>query len=194
MSRIGKKAVPLSPGMKVEIKDRNIKVTGPKGSLSWSFPEGISVAHDPAAQVVNVTRASDLTQHRALHGMARALISNMVIGVTKGYERKLEIYGTGWGCAMSGKVLELTVGYSNPVRLAIPEGVKVDIEVAAAKGDETPAKLMVSGTDKQVVGEFARQIKDARHPEPYKGKGVRYAGEQIRRKAGKAFAGAGGAG
>jgi large subunit ribosomal protein L6 len=193
MSRIGKKAIPLSSGVKVEIKDRTIHVSGPKGSLSWSFPEGVAVAHDSTAQAIRVTRASDMAQHRALHGMSRALINNMVVGVTQGYERKLEIYGTGWGCAVSGKNLELTVGYSNPVRLLIPQGVKVDIAVPAAKGDETPAKLTISGTDKQAVGEFARQVKDARHPEPYKGKGVRYAGEQIRRKAGKAFAGAGGA-
>jgi large subunit ribosomal protein L6 len=116
----------------------------------------------------------------------------MVTGVTEGFEEKLEIYGTGYNCSISGKSLDLVVGYSHPIKLPIPQGIKVNIEVPAARGDETPAKLSVSGIDKQVVGQFARDIKDVRHPEPYKGKGIRYAGEQIKRKAGKAFAGAGG--
>lgn len=193
MSRVGKKPIPLPASVKVEIKDRTVKLTGPRGSLSWAHPEGVAVAHDSAAKSLCVTRASDAALHRALHGTARALLHNMVVGVTEGYLRKMEIYGTGYGCVVSGKNLELNVGYSQPVRLRIPDGVKVEIEVPATKGDETPAKLSVSGIDKQVVGAFARTIKDARHPEPYKGKGVRYAGEQIRRKAGKAFAGAGGA-
>ncbi len=191
MSRIGKKPVTLPSGVKVEIKGRTVAVSGPKGSLSWDHPDGVTVAHDGGANTVSVTRASDVAQHRAFHGMARALINNMVIGVSEGYVRKLEIYGTGYGCSMSGQALDLTVGFSHSVRLAIPDGVQVDIEVPAARGDETPAKLSVSGIDKQVVGQFARSVKDVRHPEPYKGKGIRYAGEQIRRKAGKAFAGAG---
>jgi large subunit ribosomal protein L6 len=191
MSRIGKKPVTLPSGVKVEITGRTVNVSGPKGALSWDHPEGVTVAHDGASNAVSVTRASDIAQHRAFHGMTRALINNMVIGVSEGYVRKLEIYGTGYGCAMSGQALDLTVGFSHSVRLSIPDGVKVDIEVPAARGDETPAKLSVSGIDKQAVGQFARSVKDVRHPEPYKGKGIRYAGEQIRRKAGKAFAGAG---
>ncbi|HVP12542.1 MAG TPA: 50S ribosomal protein L6 [Phycisphaerae bacterium] len=193
MSRIGKKPIPLPAGVKVELKGSQITVTGSKGTLSWSHPAGVTVSHDAKANAIRVTRASDLAQHRAFHGMTRALINNMVVGVAQGYQQKMEIYGTGYGCAVSGKTLELNVGHAHPIKLTIPAGVKVDIEVANTKGDETPAKLTVSGVDKQVVGQFARMIKDARLPEPYKGKGVRYAGEQIRRKAGKAFAGAGGA-
>ncbi len=189
MSRIGKKPVSLPSGVKVEIQGRRVAVTGPKGNLVFEHPDGVAVAHDSANNQVCVSRASDAAQNRAFHGMTRALINNMVLGVTKGYEKKLEIYGTGYNCAVSGKTLEMNVGYSQPVRLQIPEGIKVNIEVPAARGDETPAKLAVSGIDKQVVGQFARSIKDARHPEPYKGKGVRFEGEQIRRKAGKAFAG-----
>jgi large subunit ribosomal protein L6 len=193
MSRIGKKPIPLPAGVKVELKGAQITVTGSKGTLSWSHPAGVTVSQDAKANAVCVTRASDVAQHRAFHGMTRALINNMVVGVTQGYQTKMEIYGTGYGCVIAGKNLELNVGHAHPVRLAIPAGVKVDIEVPNTKGDETPAKLTVSGIDKQAVGQFARMIKDAKLPEPYKGKGVRYAGEQIRRKAGKAFAGAGGA-
>ncbi len=192
MSRIGKKAILIPSGVKVEIKERTVNLSGPKGSMSWSHPSGVSVAHDSKESVLLVTRASDVAQHRALHGMTRALINNMVVGVTEGYERKLEIYGTGFNCSISGPKLELNVGYSHPIYLSIPDGVKVNIEIPTARGDENPAKLSVSGIDKQAVGQFARSIKDARHPDPYKGKGVRFAGEKIRRKAGKAFAGAGG--
>jgi large subunit ribosomal protein L6 len=193
MSRIGKKPIPLPTGVKVELKGSNITVTGSKGTLSWSHPAGVTVAHDAKTNAICVTRASDVAQHRAFHGMTRALINNMVVGVAQGYQRKMEIYGTGYGCLLSGGTLELNVGHAHPIKLAVPPGVKVDIEVPNTKGDETPAKLTVSGIDKQAVGQFARMIKDARMPEPYKGKGVRYAGEQIKRKAGKAFAGAGGA-
>jgi len=192
MSRIGKKPITLPSSVKVEIKGSTVNVSGPKGSLSWSYPEGVSVAHDADTGTLQVTRFSDVAKHRALHGTSRALINNMVVGVTEGYERKLEIYGTGYGCSLSGASLDVSAGFSHPVRLTIPDGVKVDIEVPAARSDETPAKLTVSGISKQAVGQFARSIKDVRHPEPYKGKGIRYAGEQIRRKAGKAFAGAGG--
>lgn len=192
MSRVGKKPVSLPSGVKVEVKDRRVNVSGAKGQLSWTHPGGVQVAVDPSGKEVVVTRESESRVHRALHGTTRALINNMVVGVSDGYEIKLEIYGTGFGCGVSGHTLELNVGYSHPVKLPIPAGVKVNVEVAATRGDETPAKLSVSGIDKQVVGQFARLIKDSRHPEPYKGKGVRYAGEQIRRKAGKAFAGAGG--
>ncbi len=193
MSRVGKKPVAVPSGVKVDVKGNLISVTGPKGSLSWSHPAGVRVAHDAAENRVTVTRGAENAEHRALHGTTRALINNMVVGVSQGYERKLEIYGTGYNCALAGSTLELNVGYSHPIKVPVPPGVKVQIDVAATKGDETPAKLTVSGIDKQVVGQFVRAIRDARHPEPYKGKGIRYAGEQIKRKAGKAFAGAGGA-
>jgi large subunit ribosomal protein L6 len=192
MSRIGKKPISLPAGVKVEVKGRQVAISGPKGAMNWSYPEGVTVAHDAKANAIQVTRASDQRFHRALHGTTRAVLHNIVVGVSEGFQRKLEIYGTGYSCEIQGKVLELHVGYANAVKLPIPSGIKVDIEVPATKGDETPARLTVSGVDKQVVGQFARNVKDARKPEPYKGKGVRFAGEQIRRKAGKAFAGAGG--
>jgi large subunit ribosomal protein L6 len=191
MSRVGKKTIAVPSGVKVDVKGSNVTVTGPKGTLSWEHAAGVSVAVSGSS--IAVTRASDTAFGRALHGTTRALINNMVEGVSKGYERKLEIYGTGYGCAVAGQSLDLNVGFSHPIKLAIPQGVKVTIEVPATKGDETPAKLTVTGINKQVVGQFVRAIKDARPPEPYKGKGVRYAGEQIRRKAGKAFAGTGSA-
>lgn len=191
MSRIGKKPIALPTGVKVDLKGELVSVTGPKGSLSWGHPREVKVVLDSKANSVVVTRASDSALHRALHGTTRALINNMVHGVSVGYEQKMEIYGTGYGCVIAGKNLELNVGYSHPIKLVIPAGIKVTIDVPATKGDETPAKLTIAGIDKQVVGSFCRAVKDARHPEPYKGKGVRYQGEQIRRKAGKAFAGTG---
>ena len=191
MSRIGKKPVALPSGVKVDIKGQQITVTGPKGSLTWSHAQGVSVAVDAKANAVVVSRASDSGRDRAMHGTTRALINNMITGVSKGYDQRMEIYGTGYGAAISGKTLDLNVGYSNPVKILIPAGLKVTVEVPQTKGDETPAKVLVSGIDKHTVGSFCRAIKDARKPEPYKGKGVRYEGEQIKRKAGKAFAGTG---
>lgn len=190
MSRIGKKPIPLPSGVKVDIKGSQITVTGSKGSLTWTHAHGVSVAVDAKAGVI-VKRDSDAGLHRALHGTTRALINNMVTGVSKGYEQRMEIYGTGFGCTVAGKTLDLNVGYSHPIKIAIPAGLKVTVEVPQTKGDETPAKVLVSGIDKHTIGSFCRAIKDARKPEPYKGKGVRYEGEQIKRKAGKAFAGTG---
>jgi len=192
MSRIGKKPIPLPSGVKVDVKGNVVNVTGPKGSLSFTHPDGVSVTHVADANQVQVDRAANTGQLRAFHGMTRALINNMVVGVTEGYQHKMEIYGTGYGCNLAGRALELNVGFANTVKLKVPEGVEVNVEVPQARGDETPARLTISGIDKQRVGQFAREIKDVRPPEPYKGKGVRYADEKIRRKAGKAFAGAGG--
>lgn len=192
MSRIGKKPVLLPAGVKIAVSDRTVKVTGPKGELSWTCAGGVSVAHDTKAGCLRIERGGDSRQHRALHGTTRALLANMVAGVTEGFARKMEIYGTGYSCKLSGKNFELVLGFANPVSLPVPANCKIDIEVPATKGNETPAKFTVSGIDKQVVGQFCRTIKDLRPPEPYLGKGIRFAGEQIRRKAGKAFAGAGG--
>jgi len=192
MSRIGKQPVPIPSGVKVAIQGRRVDVTGPAGALQFEYPTGISVTQDDDAKHLRVSRASDVPQHRASHGMTRAILNNMVIGVTSGYEKKLELYGTGYNCSASGGTLELNVGFAHPVKLPIPAGLKVTVEVPGARGDETPAKLTVGGIDKQAVGQFARAIKDTRPPEPYKGKGIRFQGEQIRRKAGKAFAGTGG--
>ncbi|MEK6643053.1 MAG: 50S ribosomal protein L6 [Planctomycetota bacterium] len=189
MSRIGKKPITLPSGVKAEIKGTAVSVTGPKGTLTFSHAKGIAVKID--GSVIQVTRASDQSAHRALHGTTRALLNNMVIGVSEGYTQKMEIYGTGYGCSLQGQTLELNVGYSHPIKLDVPKGLKVTVDVPQTKGDETPAKLTLTAIDKQMIGSFARAVQDARPPEPYKGKGVRYEGEQIRRKAGKAFAGTG---
>lgn len=192
MSRIGNKPVKLPDGVKVDVSGGTIKVTGPKGDLSRTFPPEVSITLDAASKQVTVRRNGESKLSRAMHGTARALIQNMVTGVTAGFARAIEVYGTGYSVKVEGTKLSLNVGYAHPVMLSIPAGVKVNIDVPATKGNEVPAKFSVVGVDKQVVGQFARSIKDSRPPEPYQGKGIRYQGEQIRRKQGKAFAGSAG--
>ncbi len=194
MSRIGNKPVPVPPAVKVDLTGRQVKVSGPKGNLSWTVPAPIDIALD-GGQVV-VRRPDDVPRNRALHGLSRALIANMVKGVAEGYEKKLEIYGTGYGCKVQGRELHLNIGFmgrglNRPAQFAfeIPEGLEVDIQVPAARGNTEPARFTVRGADKQQVGQFAAEVRKLRRPEPYLGKGIRYAGEHIRRKAGKVFAG-----
>jgi len=196
MSRIGKKPVVLPAGVKVNIAGRDVNVSGPKGQLNWAAPSPIEVALEDNNVVVR--RPNDQPQNRALHGLTRALIANMIKGVSEGYEIKLEIYGTGYNVKKQGKQLLLNVGYMGRGRnrpaqfvIDIPAGVEVDVAVEAARGDTDPARFSVRGIDKQVVGQFAAELRKLRKPEPYKGKGIRYAGEQIRRKAGKVFASGG---
>jgi large subunit ribosomal protein L6 len=205
MSRIGKKPIAVPKGVKVEVKERTFKTTGPKGELSWNFPANIDVKFDAASGQLQVGRQGDSAQARALHGLTRALLNNMVIGVEKGYVKQLEIYGTGYSCKVQGGKLLLNVGFmgrgvdaaGKPKEaqfvLEIPKGLTVTVEVPAARGESDPAKLTVAGPDKHLVGQFASNVRKIRPPEPYKGKGVRYAGEYVRRKQGKAFA-SGGAG
>jgi len=195
MSRIGKKPVPVPPGVKVDLKDHGVQISGPKGVLSWQYPEGVSVRYDAGTSMIHVTRSSDEKRDRAMHGLTRALINNMVIGVTKGYERRLEIYGTGYSCKVQGKQLHLNVGFmgrgfQKPAQfmIDIPAGLTVDVEVPAARGESEPAKFVIRGASKQLVGEFAAEIRGLRPPEPYQGKGIRYKGEYVRRKQGKAYA------
>lgn len=197
MSRIGKKAITVPGGVTVSIKDGDVQVAGPLGKLGWRVPEGISVSSDTAAKAVLVENPGDAKRLRALHGLSRALIANMVQGVSKGFERRLLIYGTGYGCNLAGKTLQLNAGFMGrggknkyQFSLDVPAGVEVKIEVPTARGETDPAKLSVSGCDKQVVGQFAAVIRKVRPPEPYKGKGIRYEGENVRRKQGKALAGA----
>jgi len=204
MSRIGKKPVPVPSAVKVEIKDRTVKTSGPKGALSWRYPLGVEVSFDSAASQVQVTRRDDTAQAKALHGLTRALIANMVIGCEKGYEKKLEIYGTGYGCDMKGNRLLVNCGYMGrgvdkdgkpkeaQFAIEVPAELKVTVEVKAARGESEPARLTINGPDKQMVGQFAAEVRALRPPEPYKGKGIRYAGEVVRRKQGKAFASGGG--
>src|SRR5262245_11504203 len=194
MSRIGKKPVELPSGVKAEISGRTVKLTGPKGNAAWTAPEPISVKLDGGTIVVE--RPNDIPLTRALHGTTRALLNNMVKGVKDGYSIPMEIYGTGYTCKLEGKKLMLNVGFmgrgvGKPAQFVIdvPPGVDVKIDVPAARGNNEPAKFTISGVDKQVVGDFAASVRKIRKPEPYQGKGIRYAGEHVRRKAGKVFAG-----
>lgn len=181
MSRIGKQPVVVPAGVKVQIAPDRITIEGPKGVVSTAVPEGITVSYDEAVREVAVQRMSDARQHRASHGTIRSLVNNAVIGVSQGFTRRLEIHGLGYNASVDGRVIELNVGYSNSVRLDIPDGVEVKLP--------NPTLISASGPDKAVLGEFAATVRKARKPEPYKGKGIRYEGENIRRKAGKAFAG-----
>ena len=195
MSRIGKKPIPVPSDVKVVLKDHEVKVSGPKGELTWAYPASIEVEFDVSENLIRVSRQDDTKQNRALHGLTRSLIANMVHGVREGYSQSLEIYGTGYGCKLEGRKLHLNVGFmgrgmNRPAQFVIdvPKGVEISVEVPAARGDAEPAKFTVSGPDKQRVGQFASEVRRIRPPEPYKGKGIRYAGETVRRKAGKTFA------
>ena len=196
MSRVGKKPVPIPSGVKVDVSGRRVQVGGPKGNLAWTAPEPIDVALENNQIVVR--RPNDERRNRALHGLSRALIANMVKGVAEGYEIGLEVYGTGYGCKLEGNQLHLNVGFMGrgidrkaQFIVDIPDGLTVEVKVPAARGDTAPAKFVVRGADKQAVGQFAAEVRKLRKPEPYKGKGIRYAGEHVRRKAGKVFAGGG---
>ncbi|HUX70112.1 MAG TPA: 50S ribosomal protein L6 [Cellulomonadaceae bacterium] len=177
MSRIGKVPVPVPTGVEVTIDGAQVTVTGPKGTLSHSIPAPIQVARDESGAIA-VTRPDDERASRSLHGLTRTLLANIITGVTTGYEKKLEIVGTGYRVAAKGDGLEFALGFSHPVSVAPPAGITFAVE--------SPTKFSVSGIDKQQVGEVAANIRKIRKPEPYKGKGVRYAGELVRRKVGKA--------
>jgi large subunit ribosomal protein L6 len=181
MSRIGKQPVPVPSGVKVNIANGLVRVEGPKGKLEQAIHPNMKVASD--GKQVTVARPNDERLNRALHGLTRALINNMVVGVTKGYEKKLKIEGVGFQAAMKGKAVELTVGFANRIVHTPPEGVAVAVP--------DPTTIVVSGADKQKVGQFAAEIRASRKPEPYKGKGVRYENETVRRKEGKSFAAGG---
>jgi large subunit ribosomal protein L6 len=188
MSRIGKKPVQIPDKVKVEAKSGRIKVTGPLGSSELDLHPGISVKVDESAKKLNVINSrSENRQANQMHGTMRALISNMVEGVSKGFETKMEIYGTGFSVNEQGGKLVLQVGFCNPVERKIPQGIKVKIEAKTTKGNDVPATFTLSSTDKRLLGQFAAEIYNIRPPEPYKGKGIRYAGERVRRKVGKAF-------
>lgn len=177
MSRIGKKPVAILDGVKVSVANRVINVEGPLGKLSFEHRPEVSVEVDADGKSVSVTRESDLRTPRELHGLTRALINNMIVGVKSGYEKKLEIIGVGYLAAIKGKVLQLRVGFANELEREIPEGLQVTCP------DQT--HVVIKGCDKQMVGQFAAEIRSLRKPEPYKGKGVRYQGEVVKLKAGK---------
>ena len=198
MSRVGKQPITVPGGVTVKVSGRMVSVSGPKGQLSWEHPGSAAVAYDESAKSITVTRTDDAKQSRANHGLTRSLIANMVMGVADGYEKRLEIYGTGYNCKLQGRTLHLNVGFMGRRRglgsqfeLTLPDGVEIDIEKEAARGDTEPALLTVKGFDKQKVGQFAAEIRALRKTEPYKGKGIRYKGEVVKRKQGKALAGAG---
>src|SRR6195952_2561916 len=177
MSRIGRLPVPVPSGVDVAIEGQLVTVKGPKGTLSHTVAEPITVDRGDDG-TVHVTRPNDERESRSLHGLSRTLIANMVIGVTSGYTKTLEIVGTGYRVQAKGSDLEFALGYSHPVNVSAPNGITFAVE--------TPTKLSVSGINKQQVGEVAANIRKLRKPDPYKGKGIRYAGEVIRRKVGKA--------
>jgi large subunit ribosomal protein L6 len=175
VSRIGKKPIEVPEGVTVEIEPGLVSVKGPKGELSQAVSAEMKVTQ--ANGTLTVERPTDRGEHRALHGLTRSLIANMVEGVTDGYEKRLEIHGVGYRARLSGNALELSVGYSHPVSVTAPEGIEFEVPA--------PTQIVVRGIDKQLVGEIAARIRRARPPEPYKGKGIRYVGEHVRRKVGK---------
>lgn len=178
MSRLGKKPVAVPDGAKVVIQGRAIEVEGPKGKLTYEHRPEVSVKFDEASQQVVVERESDERQARAFHGLTRALIQNMCVGVTQGYEKRLEIVGVGYVGAVQNNQLELRVGFANEIHKPIPVGLDVSCP--------DPTHVVVSGCDKQQVGQFAAEVRAVRKPEPYKGKGIRYQGEYVKIKPGKA--------
>lgn len=176
MSRIGKKPIDLPQGVEIKIDEKNlVTVKGPMGTLSQQISKEITVEVEDGS--INVNRPSDLKKHKSLHGLSRSLVANMVEGVTKGYEKKLEIVGVGYRANKQGNNVVLSLGFSHPVELTAPEGITLEVP--------SQTEIIVKGIDKQLVGNYAAKIRAYRKPEPYKGKGVRYAGEIIRRKEGK---------
>ncbi|GER67245.1 50S ribosomal protein L6 [Weizmannia acidilactici] len=175
MSRIGKKPVEIPSGVTVNINGNTVTVKGPKGELTRSFSPDIAISVE--GNVINVTRPSDSKNHRALHGTTRALLANMVEGVSKGFEKSLELVGVGYRAQKQGKKLVLNVGFSHPVEFEPEEGLEIEVP--------SNTKIVVKGASKERVGAFAANIRDVRPPEPYKGKGIRYEGEYVRRKEGK---------
>jgi len=181
VSRVGRKPIPISTGVKVQVTDHQVKVSGPKGELTTSVHQDISV--EVKDNTVVVSRQGDDKEHRALHGLWRSLLKNMISGVTEGYTKKLELVGVGYRVEMKGKKLHLAVGYSHPILFVPPDGIQIRTP--------TQTNIVVTGIDKQLVGQVTAKIRSFRPPEPYKGKGIKYEGEFIRRKAGKAAAAAG---
>jgi large subunit ribosomal protein L6 len=176
MSRVGLTPIVVPSDVDVTIDNRTVRVVGPKGELTREMPEGISIQSGDGE--LRVSRSSESREQRALHGLARSLVANMVTGVTQGFEKALEIQGVGYRAQKKGNDLEVTVGYSHPVTKPAPAGIELEVP--------TPTRIVVRGIDKELVGQTAAEIRAIRKPEPYKAKGIRYEGERIRRKAGKA--------
>src|SRR5215207_1331468 len=175
MSRIGRKPIPLPTGVTVSVLPEEVRVNGPRGELHERIPRDITVAQE--GEELIVTRPTDRGEHRALHGLTRSLVANMVEGVTSGYQKTLEIQGVGYRAQLRGRDLELALGFSHPVSIKAPEGIEFEVP--------QPTRVIVKGNSKQMVGEIAANIRKKRPPEPYKGKGIRYEGEYVARKVGK---------
>ena len=175
MSRIGNRPIEIPEGVNVDVADGLVTVKGPRGELRQPVSPAMRIEHSD--ETLTVERPSERGEHRALHGLTRTLIANMVEGVTNGFEKRLEIQGVGYRARLQGKQLEMALGYSHPVSITPPEGIEFEVP--------QPTEVIVRGIDKQLVGEIAAQVRKQRPPEPYKGKGVRYAGEYVRRKVGK---------
>jgi large subunit ribosomal protein L6 len=183
MSRVGKQPVTVPTGVKLRVSDDKVQVEGPKGKLELAYHRAMRIHYDEAKKQVQVSRPDDERLNRALHGLTRSLIANMVLGVTKGFEKKLKIEGIGYQARMDKKTLVLTVGFANAIEMTPPDGVTVQLT--------DPTTIVIQGADKQRVGQFAAEVRRSRPPEPYKGKGIRYEDEQVRRKEGKSFASGG---
>jgi large subunit ribosomal protein L6 len=181
LSRIGKQPIGIPTGVEVQVDGSHVAVKGPRGSLAQTFNRDMRIVLEDG--VLRVERPSDERTHRSLHGLTRTLIANMVEGVTNGFEKRLEIVGVGYRAALKGSDLEIAAGYSHPVPFPAPNGIEFEVPA--------PTRIVVRGIDKQQVGEVAAEIRKIRKPEPYKGKGIRYEGEHVRKKAGKAAKGAG---
>ena len=175
MSRIGRAPIDLPAGVEVKIDGQNISVKGPKGELSMVAHPNITVKQE--GNVIHVTRPNDLKENRSLHGLTRSLVHNMVVGVTDGYQKTLDVNGVGYRVALEGKKLVMNLGYSHQVTMEAPEGVTIEVP--------NPNQIVIKGADKQLVGQFAAEVREKRPPEPYKGKGIKYSDEVIRRKVGK---------
>ncbi|WP_445148910.1 50S ribosomal protein L6 [Baekduia sp. Peel2402] len=175
MSRIGRKPIEVPAGVTVAIEPESVRVNGPKGELVERIHRDITVEQNE--NIITVTRPTDRGEHRAMHGLYRSLVANMVIGVTEGYVKTLEIQGVGYRAALKGRDLEMALGYSHPVSIKAPDGIEFEVP--------QPTRVIVKGIDKQLVGEIAANIRKQRPPEPYKGKGIRYEGEYVARKVGK---------
>jgi large subunit ribosomal protein L6 len=175
VSRIGKQPIPVPSGVTVSVDPGVVRVNGPRGELQQTVPRDIEIGQEDG--VLNVRRPTDRAEHRALHGLTRSLVANMVEGVTNGFEKRLEIQGVGYRAQLRGRDLELALGYSHPVPIPAPDGIEFEVPI--------PTRVVIRGIDKQLVGEVAANIRKKRPPEPYKGKGIRYEGEYVQRKVGK---------
>jgi len=188
MSRVGKQPIGVPDAVEVAVEGQRLKVKGKLGEMEHEVPAELEIDYQPEPPAIHVRRRQEGRQARSLHGLHRTLIANKLEGVDEGFAKELEIYGTGYGVELRGRTLALSVGFCHDVTFELPEGISVEVRQANAQQDN-PARFVVTGVDKEQVGRFAARVREVRPPEPYKGKGIRYVGEYVRRKEGKAFTG-----